>query len=394
MQKPAAKPALMNYCGWLMLDVLAIAKALIANPSITPDDAGCQALLIEKLSALGFEITPLPFGKVQNFWAQYGKTKPLLIFAGHTDVVPTGPLEQWNTPPFEPTIVDGYLYGRGAADMKASLAAMLVASEQFLVKHRKQLQGSIGFLITSDEEGPATDGTVKVVEWLKEQGIIPDYCIVGEPSSSTLLGDTIKNGRRGSLNGQVTFLGKQGHIAYPHLATNTIHHALPVLEKLTQEVWDEGNDFFPATSLQLSNIQAGTGTTNVIPGTLEARFNFRYSTEVNANRLKQRTATILDTANMPYELTWQHSGKPFLTSPDTLTQAAQQAIKDILDTEARLSTSGGTSDGRFIATLGCQLIELGPCNDTIHQINERVNVADIDKLAQVYMKILALVFKI
>ncbi|MDY7024795.1 MAG: succinyl-diaminopimelate desuccinylase [Pseudomonadota bacterium] len=376
---------------------------LIRRASVTPKDEGCQDFMIEKLEALGFEITRLPFGegdeRVENFWAVYDGSKsngsettaPTLIFAGHTDVVPTGDLSAWDSDPFEPTMVNGELVGRGAADMKGSLAAMLACCERFIQQH-PAFNGRIGFLITSDEEGPATYGTVKVVEWLQEQQQRIDYCIVGEPSSTATLGDVIKNGRRGSLNGYLRINGKQGHIAYPHLADNPIHRSSEALVKLVAEQWDQGNDYFPPTSFQISNMNSGTGATNVIPGHTEMVFNFRYSTETTADQLRERVAKILDGCDINYQLDWVHSGEPFLTPAGELTDACASVIKKVTGTQATLSTTGGTSDGRFIAKLGCQLVELGPINKTIHQINERVDANSLDQLTEVYQGVLESLF--
>ena len=367
-----------------MIDkTLELAQQLIARPSLTPKDEGCLELMIERLKPLGFEIHRLRFGQVDNLWARRGSAKPLMVFAGHTDVVPTGPKEKWRSDPFVPTIRDGFLYGRGAADMKGSLAAFITAIEDFVAQHPNH-RGSIGLLITSDEEGPSVDGTVKVIEWLEARGEKIDCCLVGEPSCVTTLGDTIKNGRRGSLNGRLTILGKQGHIAYPHLVRNPIHLAAPLLTELTAIEWDRGNEFFPPTSFQISNIHAGTGAENVVPGHLEITFNFRYSTAVTDSELKSRVEALLKKHGLEYQLAWSLSGRPFLTPPGTLVQAVRQAIKTELGLETTLSTTGGTSDGRFIAPTGAQVVELGPLNATIHQIDECVAVADLDRLARVY----------
>lgn len=370
-----------------MEKTLALCCELIRRQSVTPDDAGCQALMKQHLDKLGFCYTPLPFGDVDNFWAERGNGGPILVFAGHTDVVPTGPAEQWHTPPFEPTLIDGALYGRGTADMKGSLAAMLVACEEFVAAHPDH-PGRIGFLITSDEEGDAINGTVRVMEYLQEQGQAIDWCLVGEPSSTSQLGDTIKNGRRGSLGAILTVRGIQGHIAYPHLADNPIHRALPALHALASEVWDQGNDFFPPTSLQLSNIHGGTGATNVIPGTLEVQFNFRFSTEVTDETLRQRTEAILSAHGLDYDIRWNLSGQPFLTPAGELVDAAIAGIKAVTGLDTELSTSGGTSDGRFIAPSGAQVVELGPVNATIHKLNEVVLAADLPRLAAIYREIL------
>ncbi len=368
---------------------LALATELIRRPSVTPDDCGCQALMIERLERLGFHIERLPFGDVENFWATHGHHGPVLAFAGHTDVVPSGPHVHWQTPPFEPVIdADGMLCGRGSADMKGSLAAMITAVERFVGAHPDH-HGRIAFLITSDEEGPAVDGTRAVVEHLRERNERLDYCIVGEPSSTDLLGDVIKNGRRGSLGGVLHVKGIQGHVAYPHLARNPIHQTMPALDALVREHWDSGNDFFPATSFQISNLRAGTGATNVIPGDVEVVFNFRFSTEVTHEQLRARTEAILDAHGLEYQLDWTLNGEPFLTAEGELVEATLHGVETVLGRQPRLSTSGGTSDGRFIATLGSQVVELGPRNATIHQANECVRAADLDDLSRVYEAILA-----
>jgi len=368
--------------------VLEFAKALISQPSVTPEDANCQEMMIARLEAAGFNIERLNFGEVVNLWAVHGESGPILAFAGHTDVVPTGPVENWTSHPFQPEIRDGYLYGRGAADMKGSIAAMTIAAERFVSEHPDH-SGRLAFLITSDEEGPAIDGTVKVIEHLQQQGEQISWCVVGEPSSTNKLGDVIKNGRRGSLNGELQIQGKQGHIAYPHLADNPIHGGCQALADLIAEHWDEGNDFFPATSFQISNINGGTGATNVIPGVLEVVFNFRYSTEVTQQQLQERTEAILDRHQQSYQLEWKLSGLPFLTEPGDLVDAAQRALIEVMGSKAQLSTSGGTSDGRFIAPSGAQVIELGPCNATIHQVNESVLVEELDQTAEIYQRIMA-----
>ena len=360
---------------------------LIQRESLTPNDAGCQPVMIDRLEKLGFNCTKLPFGDVDNFWAERGEAGPILVFAGHTDVVPTGPAQQWSTPPFEPTLIDGTLYGRGTADMKGSLAAMVVACEEFVVEFPEH-KGRIGFLITSDEEGPAVNGTIKVMEYLQQRGKSIDWCLVGEPSSTELLGDTIKNGRRGSLGAILTIKGIQGHIAYPHLADNPIHKALPALHALSCEVWDTGNDFFPPTSLQISNIHSGTGVTNVIPGEVEVQFNFRFSTAVTDTELQHRAEAILDSHELDYDLAWNLSGQPFLTGSGELIQATLASIEATTGLAAELSTSGGTSDGRFIAPTGAQLVELGPINATIHKIDEQVLAADLPKLKNIYKGIM------
>lgn len=370
-----------------MSATLELTKALIQQPSVTPEDAGCQAMMIERLEAIGFNCTKLRFGEVDNFWAERGDSGPILCFAGHTDVVPTGPESEWQSPPFEATERNGMLYGRGAADMKGSLAAMVTACERFVAEHPNH-SGRIGFLITSDEEGPAINGTVKVMEWLQEREQFIDYCVVGEPSSTTIVGDVIKNGRRGSLGAELTVRGVQGHVAYPHLARNPIHEAAPALAALASEVWDEGNDSFPATSFQISNINGGTGATNVIPGELHVVFNFRFSTELSEADLRQRSEAILDAHQLDYDIQWNLSGQPFLTDKGELIEAAQEAIRKTMGFDTELSTAGGTSDGRFIAPTGTQLVELGPVNATIHKVDECVNIEALDKLSDMYVNIL------
>ena len=367
---------------------LALAKQLIARASVTPDDQGCQELLAERLQKIGFTVEQLDFGQTKNIWARRGSGAPLLCFAGHTDVVPSGPEDKWTSPPFEPTERDGRLYGRGAADMKSSIAAFVTACERF-VAARPDHAGSIALLITSDEEGDALDGTTKVVDVLKARGETIDYCIVGEPTAVDTLGDTVKNGRRGSLSGNLTVKGKQGHIAYPHLAINPVHTFALALQELTQEVWDEGNEYFPPTSFQISNINGGTGATNVIPGELNVKFNFRFSTESTEAGLKQRVHAILDKHGVQYDLQWSCSGQPFLTHAGKLTDVARAAIAETCGVKTELSTTGGTSDGRFIKAIAKELIELGPSNATIHQINENVRLDDIPKLSAVYEGILA-----
>ncbi|MGB1140299.1 MAG: succinyl-diaminopimelate desuccinylase [Halioglobus sp.] len=371
---------------------LALTCDLIRRQSVTPEDDGCQALMMARLAELGFQCKELPFGEVTNFWAVRGDSGPILVFAGHTDVVPTGPTEQWQTPPFEPTQKNGLLYGRGAADMKGSLAAMVVACEEFIADHPDHT-GRIGFLITSDEEGPAVNGTVKVMQYLQEQGESIDWCLVGEPSSSDALGDVIKNGRRGSLNAVLTVRGIQGHIAYPLLADNPIHRLMPALHALASETWDEGNEFFPPTSFQVSNITGGTGATNVIPGQVEAVFNFRFSTEVTDSELRQRTERILDGFGLDYSLDWNLSGQPFLTPRGDLVEAAVASVESVTGKAPELSTAGGTSDGRFIAPYGVQVVELGPVNATIHKIDEEVLVDDLPRLTAMYRGILERLLK-
>ncbi len=370
-----------------MSPTLELTKQLINRQSVTPEDAGCQDLMIERLEKIGFEVERLRFGDTDNFWARRGQQGPLLAFAGHTDVVPTGPVEKWQFPPFEATVDDGMLYGRGAADMKGSLAAFVTACERFVASH-PQHKGSIAFLITSDEEGPATYGTVKVVEHLEERREKIDYCLVGEPSSTHTVGDMVKNGRRGSLNGKLTIRGVQGHIAYPHLAKNPIHLAAPALAELAAIEWDQGNAFFPPTSFQISNINSGTGATNVIPGEVELLFNFRFSTESSEADLKEGVHAVLDRHGLEYDLEWSLSGNPFLTPAGELVEGVQAAIKKITTLETELSTSGGTSDGRFIAPTGAQVVELGPINATIHKIDECVSVKELDLLSQIYEEVL------
>lgn len=366
---------------------LQLACELIQRPSVTPSDAGCQELLIQRLSALGFEVERLRFGEVDNLWARRGTQSPVLAFAGHTDVVPTGPEQEWDHPPFAATISDGFLHGRGAADMKGSIAAFVTACERFLASNQDH-SGSLAFLITSDEEGPAQDGTVKVIETLEARGEKIDWCLIGEPSSTTRVGDVIKNGRRGSLHGYLTVKGVQGHVAYPHLAENPVHRAAPALDALARTVWDQGNDFFPATTFQITKVQTGTGASNVIPGSLAVTFNFRFCTEVTAERLKQRVEDILARYELRYELDWHLSGEPFLTAQGPLVEAATTAIREVTGLATVLSTSGGTSDGRFIAPTGAQVLELGPLNATIHKVNECVNAEDLDQLSRIYEKIL------
>lgn len=370
-----------------MSATLELTLDLIRRPSVTPIDADCQTVMAERLSALGFVIEKMRFGDVDNLWARRGSTGPVFCFAGHTDVVPTGDLNRWQSDPFLPQVRDGKLYGRGTADMKSALAAMVVACERFVAEHPNH-HGSIAFLITSDEEGPSINGTVKVIETLEARQEKITWCLVGEPSSTKQLGDVIKNGRRGSLNGILTVKGKQGHVAYPHLANNPIHRAAPALAALSAEVWDHGNAFFPATSFQVSNIHAGTGANNVIPADLTAVFNFRFSTEVTAEQLKARTHALLDQHGLNYDLEWSLSGQPFLTAEGELVAAAQRAIADVMGIQTQLSTSGGTSDGRFIAPTGAQVLELGVLNATIHQVDEHVNVAELEPLTDLYQSIL------
>lgn len=363
--------------------VLELTEELIRRPSVTPLDEGCQQLMANRLAAIGFNIESMFFEDTLNLWARRGQGKPLFCFAGHTDVVPTGPLEKWSSPPFEPTIRDGKLYGRGTADMKGSLAAMVVATERFLAQ-QPELKGDIAFLITSDEEGPFINGTKRVIETLEARQEKISWCVVGEPSSTHRVGDVIKNGRRGSLTGYLTIYGVQGHVAYPHLVDNPIHKAAPALAALSQEVWDHGNAFFPATSFQISNISAGTGATNVVPGELTLTFNFRYSTEVTAEQLQQRVLDILQAHQLSFDINWVVNGLPFLTDRGPLVEAAVAAVQKVQGFATSLETTGGTSDGRFIAPTGAQVVELGPCNGTIHKIDEFVDVKDLDLLADMY----------
>lgn len=370
-----------------MSDTLDLAITLLKKASLTPDDAGCMDLMAEYLQQRGFNIEWMNFGDTRNLWARKGTEAPLFCFAGHTDVVPTGPLKEWNTPPFEPTIEDGLLYARGAADMKGSLAAMLTACDTFINKYHDH-KGSISFLITSDEEGPALDGTVKVIDTLDQRNEKIDFCIVGEPSSHKRFGDMVRVGRRGSINGYLTLFGKQGHVAYPELVENPIHALSPILSKITAEKWDEGNEYFPPTSFQISNLNSGTGVENVVPGQLELIFNLRFSSELTPEEIKRRITYIVDQNSDNYELTWQVSGLPFITEKGTLTTAVEHALLDITGSKPILSTGGGTSDGRFIAPSGAQLIELGPINESIHKVNECVSVDDLDILSLTYSKIL------
>lgn len=370
-----------------MSSTLELVKELISRQSVTPKDEGCQKLMAERLEKIGFTITHLKNGDVTNLWARRGTEAPLFVFAGHTDVVPTGPEDKWTYPPFQPTEHNGMLYGRGTADMKGSLASMIIASENFIQQHEHH-HGSIGFLITSDEEGPATEGTVAILEHLVSKDEKIDWCLVGEPSSTEKLGDFVKNGRRGSLGARLTIHGKQGHVAYPHLAQNPIHLAAPFLDELAKTEWDKGNSSFPATSFQVSNIHSGTGATNVIPGDVEVLFNFRFSTEVTDEVLKQRVTDILEKYDLKYSIEWNLSGNPFLTEKGELVRATQGAIKSVTGYETELSTAGGTSDGRFIAPTGAQVIELGPRNKTIHQIDENISIADLEQLSVIYAQIL------
>ncbi len=364
-----------------------LAQKLIREPSITPNDFNCQKIIAERLKNIGFKAKHLKFGEVDNLWIEYGFDKPLFVFAGHTDVVPTGDVKKWDEPPFSANIKDDYIYGRGSADMKSSIAAMIVALEEF-IKINPKIKGSIALLITSDEEGAAIDGTAKVIDWLKSQNKKINYCLVGEPSAINDVGDTIKNGRRGSLNCELKIVGKQGHIAYPHLADNPIHKIVSFLNELCAKKWDKGNKYFPPTSMQISNIYSGTGAHNVIPDEIDIYFNFRYSTETSEKKLKQEVQNIIDNYDFKYEIIWSHSGNPFITNEGDLSKACASAIKKITGLNTNLSTTGGTSDGRFIAPYGAQVIELGPVNASIHQINERVSVTDLEKLTKIYYHIL------
>lgn len=367
--------------------VVALTQDLISRASVTPEDAGCQQVMAARLAAVGFNIEVMHFDDTLNMWARRGNGKPVFCFAGHTDVVPTGPVEQWHTPPFEPTIIGDTLYGRGAADMKGSLAAMVVATERFL-KRFPTPKFDLAYLITSDEEGPFINGTKRVIETLEARNEKISWCIVGEPSSSQKAGDVVKNGRRGSLTGQLTVKGIQGHVAYPQLAENPVHKAAAALAELAAEQWDNGNAYFPATSFQIANIHAGTGASNVIPGELNVMFNFRYSTQSSAEQLQQRVIALLDKHGLNYDLDWTLNGLPFLTDSGSLVAATVKAIYQVQGFETRLETTGGTSDGRFIAPTGAQVVELGPCNATIHKMNECVSVTDLEQLAKMYEAVL------
>ena len=369
-----------------MSETLELAQQLIKRPSITPLDEGCQELIAKRLVAIGFSVETLQFEEVTNLWATIGSSGPLFVFAGHTDVVPTGPQNDWQYPPFDATVADGFLHGRGAADMKGSIAAMITAVERFLPA--AVLNARIGFLITSDEEGSAINGTQRVIKELGNRNIKIDYCLVGEPSSSEQLGDTVKIGRRGSLGATLVVKGIQGHVAYPQLAVNPIHKVLPALAHLTDITWDEGNASFPATSFQISNINAGTGATNVIPGQIEVVFNFRFSTELDADTIKSRVTQLLDEAELNYQLDWKLWGNPFLTDAGKLVEAVSESIQQHCGYDTERSTAGGTSDGRFIAPTGAEVVELGPCNATIHQVDEKITVAELDKLSDVYQSVL------
>jgi succinyl-diaminopimelate desuccinylase len=371
----------------IMTSTLELTKQFIARSSVTPNDAGCQDIIIDRLAPLGFNFERLRFGEVDNVWLKHGSQPPVFAFVGHTDVVPPGPANQWRSPPFEPTLRDGYLFGRGTADMKGSIAAMITACERFFAAHLNH-QGSIGFLFTSDEEGPAQDGTVRVIEILEQRNEKIDWCLVGEPTSEEFLGDVIKNGRRGSLTGRLRVYGQQGHVAYPHLAENPIHSVAQALVELVSTEWDQGNVHFPPTTFQIPHIRAGNGVTNVIPGQLDVLFNFRYSTELTQELLKARVHAVLNRHALRYELDWTLSGEPFLTPGGQLLSAVQTAVKEIAGIESSLSTGGGTSDGRFIAPTGAQVVELGPVNKSIHQINECIKVNDLHTLSKVYERIM------
>lgn len=370
-----------------MSHTLELAKELIRRRSVTPEDAGCQRLIAERLAPLGFTAHHLRFGEVDNLWLRRGDAGPVLAFAGHTDVVPPGPVEKWSSDPFTPEVRDGLLYGRGAADMKSSIAAFVTACEAFLRDHPDHA-GSIALLITSDEEGPSVEGTVKVVEWLEARDEKITWCLVGEPSSAERLGDVIKNGRRGSLLGRLLVHGQQGHVAYPHLADNPVHRALPALAALAAIEWDQGNEYFPPTSFQISNLLAGTGAENIIPGELDVMFNLRFSTEQTEEGIRRRIHQVLDDHGLDYELTWRLSGNPFLTAEGELVEAARGAIREVTGRDTRLSTGGGTSDGRFIAPTGAQVVELGPVNASIHKIDEHVRADDLETLSRIYQGVL------
>jgi succinyl-diaminopimelate desuccinylase len=369
----------------MMSATVELTEALIARPSVTPADEGCQELLAQRLAAAGFEIERLRYGNVENLWARRGNGSPVLCFAGHTDVVPTGPLEEWRSDPFKPTVRDGVLYGRGAADMKSALAAMATATEQFVREHPHH-RGALVFLITSDEEGPSVDGTRRVVETLRERGERIDWCIVGEPSSEHSIGDTVKIGRRGSLSGRLTVHGVQGHIAYPQLAVNPVHSLAPALAELVSRVWDQGNEHFQPTTFQVSNLTAGTGAPNVIPGELKARFNLRYSPVQQIDQLKRTVEEILQRHQVKYTLEWYVSGEPFYTPPGPLLAAVSAAVRSVTGREPQLSTGGGTSDGRFIAPLGAEVVELGVVNASLHKVNECVRIEEIDQLHAIYLQ--------
>ncbi len=363
--------------------VLSLLKDLVSRESITPNDAGCQPLLIKRLEKLGFNCEVLEFEDTLNLWARRGTEKPLFCFAGHTDVVPTGPEHLWKCPPFKPTIIDGYLYGRGTADMKSGVAAFMIALEQFIEEHQDH-NGSIALLITSDEEGPFINGTTRVVDTLEARNEKIDYCIVGEPSSTDHVGDAIKNGRRGSLTADLTIKGIQGHVAYPHLVKNPIHSCMSAMAELADTTWDSGNEYFPPTSFQITNFNSGTGASNVVPADAQIQCNFRYSTELSADQITNRVESILDSHNVDFDVQWTYNGSPFITQPGSLTDAVSEAITQITGLTTELSTSGGTSDARFIAPTGAQVVEVGPSNKTIHKINECVNIEDLETLVDIY----------
>ncbi len=366
-----------------------LTQELIRRPSVSPEDQGCLQIISARLEALGFKVERLTYGPVENIWARHGTEGPVLCFAGHTDVVPTGPREEWHSDPFEPVIKDGALYGRGAADMKSGLAAMIVATERFMARHADH-KGTLAFLLTSDEEGPSVDGTRRVMEVLEARNEKIDWCLVGEPTSTDKLGDMIKIGRRGSLSGKLTVHGIQGHVAYPHLADNPVHAVAPALAELASRVWDKGNEFFQPTTFQISNVNAGTGAPNVIPGELKARFNIRFSTEQTVEKMQQTITGILDRHKVNYTLEWFVSGLPFFTPPGVLSQAVRQAVQENTGRTPEMSTTGGTSDGRFIAPTGAQVVELGVINATIHKVNENVRIADVDTLTGTYERVMEL----
>ena len=368
---------------------LALVEDLIRRPSVSPDDHGCLEVIGQRLRAVGFDVERLTFGPVENIWARRGKGRPVLCFAGHTDVVPTGPREEWQTDPFEPVVRDGMLYGRGAADMKSGLAAMITATERFVAAHPNH-EGTLAFLLTSDEEGPSIDGTRRVMDILETRGEKIDLCVVGEPTSSDALGDTVKIGRRGSLSGKLTVHGIQGHVAYPHMADNPVHSAAPALAELAARTWDKGNEFFQPTTFQISNISAGTGAPNVIPGELKVRFNIRFSTEQTVQKMQSTITDILDRHKVNFTLEWFVSGLPFFTPPGRLSDAVQKAVHELTGRKPELSTTGGTSDGRFIAPTGAQVVELGVINATIHKVNECVRIADMTTLSKMYERVMEL----
>ena len=370
-----------------MSETLELAKRLIAKASVTPKDAGCQSLISEYLESSGFESEVMPFEDVTNLWLRRGEAAPLFVFAGHTDVVPPGPIEQWHYDPFTPTIHDKQLFGRGAADMKSSIAAMAVACKNFVTSNPEH-KGSIAFLLTSDEEGPAINGTVKVIEELQSRGEKIDMCIVGEPSSTNKIGDTLKIGRRGSLSATLFIYGVQGHVAYPHLAKNPVHEFAPTLTELISLQWDSGNEHFPATTFQISNINAGTGANNVIPGSMQIDFNLRFSTEITADDIQSKIVSVLEKNRLDYEIEWHLSGNPFYCEPGELTHACEQAIQESVNIKPELSTGGGTSDGRFIAPIGAQVVELGPVNESIHKVNEHIDIEALVQLTNIYQKVL------